>query len=75
MSKNNTQITKLKIGSKQHIDNLLKRPIKIRKRDRCPKCFNKAEKLHTCPYVDELYGDDTFCKCCGDCQDNCAREI
>ena len=32
-------------------------------------------ELHTCPYLTELYQDETLCDCCRTCLDQCAVEI
>lgn len=37
---------------------------------------NKAEKLHTCPFAVEIYGDrEQQCNCCDDCENRCCQDI
>jgi hypothetical protein len=42
--------------------------------DKCS-CGNDAEEEHTCPYAEELHGDETLCTCCYECQHQCAMDI
>lgn len=43
---------------------------------KCRTCRNKARKLHTCPYLSEIDGDnETLCNCCSGCESICGREI
>ena len=40
------------------------------------KCQNPATAPHTCPYQDEINGDDeTLCTCCESCEHSCAMDI
>jgi hypothetical protein len=42
------------------------------------KCGNndETEEYHTCPYAEDVGGDsDAICKCCGDCEYECAQDI
>jgi len=38
-------------------------------------CQNAAVKPHECPFASEIHEDDTKCRCCSECQSNCALEI
>ncbi len=39
------------------------------------KCGNDPQELHTCPYAEEINGDDTLCNCCNSCVSNCCDDI
>jgi len=42
----------------------------------CESCGKEVDgELHTCPYSEEITGDDTECNCCSDCQNECCMEI
>jgi len=43
----------------------------------CPECGqHPASEPHPCPYQSDINGDDTaLCKCCVNCQNNCADDI
>lgn len=45
--------------------------------ERCPRCHeNPATDDHTCPYQSEINDDDeTLCRCCEDCEYECAQDI
>jgi hypothetical protein len=46
------------------------------KKELCESCNNnKAESLHTCPFSEEIYGDNQQCNCCDDCQNQCCQAI
>ncbi len=34
-----------------------------------------TEQSHVCPYVEELFYDQTPCNCCDDCTLQCRKEI
>lgn len=38
-------------------------------------CEHDPVEPHTCLYADELYGDETPCRCCPECERECARDI
>jgi hypothetical protein len=39
-----------------------------------PKCG--SYELHTCPYQEEIGGDEAFrCRCCPDCEGDCVWEV
>ena len=47
-----------------------------RPQSQCSKCYkSKSQKLHTCPYKEEIRGDETLCDCCDDCKSECNMEI
>lgn len=40
------------------------------------KCGTEGEKLHTCPYSQDIAGDSkTLCNCCISCENNCCADI
>jgi len=44
----------------------------------CENCEkNPAEKPHSCPYQEDMYGnmDNDYCKCCDDCRTECLMDI
>ena len=43
----------------------------------CQQCKkNKATEPHTCPYAEDVQGDNkTLCNCCEDCEGGCAHDI
>ena len=44
--------------------------------EKCQSCkINPAEELHTCPYLEELYGNETLCNCCSECEHDCIIAI
>lgn len=45
--------------------------------NKCQNCqINNAAEYHTCPYEEEINGDDkTECNCCTDCEHECCMEI
>lgn len=51
--------------------------------DKCDRCKAEqyaeqydAERLHTCPYLEDIGGDsETLCNCCGACEYQCAMDI
>ena len=43
---------------------------------KCPCCDkNPATEPHTCPFAEEIHGDNDTCICCDDCTRNCADDI
>lgn len=39
-------------------------------------CSNLNNKLHTCPFKEDIHGDyDALCNCCEDCADHCRDDI
>ena len=39
-------------------------------------CPNQGQADHTCPYAEEINGDEeTLCNCCKECENECAMEI
>lgn len=39
-------------------------------------CGNHVgDVLHTCPYAEEINGNDSPCNCCESCTSNCANDI
>jgi len=39
-------------------------------------CENEGKPLHTCPYREEIKGDETtLCNCCDECRRQCAQDI
>lgn len=48
---------------------------KVKSKKLC-QCGNPAERLHTCPYKEDINGDsETKCNCCVTCQNQCAMDI
>lgn len=41
----------------------------------CPKCRQNPKVSGTCPYDAEIYGVETYCKCCNECRNACAQDI
>lgn len=42
--------------------------------EQCENCKSRegTEELHTCPYAEEINGDqESLCNCCAECQHNC----
>ena len=44
---------------------------------KCQQCGrNDANKVHTCPYQEDINGDyRSLCNCCDDCTNECAMDI
>jgi hypothetical protein len=38
-------------------------------------CVSPGVEEHTCPYKEEIHGDDSLCNCCSSCMHNCAMEV
>lgn len=38
-------------------------------------CNNPAEAPHTCPFGEEISGDESLCICCSDCATACRYDI
>lgn len=38
-------------------------------------CETEDIEEHTCPYSEELYGDEKLCNCCDSCTYQCAMDI
>jgi hypothetical protein len=38
-------------------------------------CAHEVCEPHTCPYVEEIYGDESLCTCCERCESECAADI
>ena len=47
------------------------------KEELCENCKkNQAQELHTCPFAEEIYGDEEQkCNCCDDCESRCCQDI
>lgn len=44
--------------------------------DKCQTCGGPAsDEPHTCPFAEEIYGDETPCNCCESCCYECAMDI
>ena len=42
----------------------------------CPECGKQpATAPHKCPYQDEINDDQSLCRCCADCEEQCATQI
>lgn len=40
------------------------------------RCGETSERLHTCPFAEEINGDsETLCNCCSECEHQCAMDI
>ena len=40
------------------------------------KCGKPGEKDHTCPYAEDICGDNEFlCNCCSECEHECCMDI
>lgn len=44
-------------------------------KERTCACGNPPVEDHTCPYAEEINGDDRLCDCCDDCRRACAWAI
>lgn len=43
---------------------------------KCESCNkNQAQKLHTCPFAEEIHGDTSLCNCCDICENECCQSI
>lgn len=43
---------------------------------KCKNCSNNGTSEHTCPFSEEIHGDDkTMCNCCSNCTHECAMDI
>ncbi len=44
--------------------------------DLCDSCELSASlPPHTCPYAEEIHGDEKLCNCCNSCTHQCAMDI
>ena len=43
--------------------------------NQCQGCTNPATEPHTCPYAEEINGNDRLCTCCAECTHQCAMDI
>lgn len=41
----------------------------------CDKCQGEGKEDHTCPFSEDINGDDTPCNCCEECEHQCAMDI
>ncbi len=42
----------------------------------CDRCYSKAQELHSCPYEEEINGDNAkLCNCCEGCTTDCRDSI
>jgi hypothetical protein len=38
-------------------------------------CKNPPEEEHTCPFAEEIHGNEELCNCCSSCEKQCAMDI
>ena len=64
-------------GQKRMLIRKQKRIEKFNSKRLCPNCKrnHKSTYSHTCPFDEDMHGIQTMCRCCGDCEHECAMDI